>query len=254
MTKDYSDRAVEAVMPVFGDNSERVRELQTALIQRGFKEVGKADGIYGKATRKAISNFQNSIDLEVTGLAKPETFIELYKLPVKAETTTSTEASLQPQSITQTTLRKVEAGGYDTLFGNFERGSTPFKGVSVSNMTIGELTEFSRASGAYGKYVKPRLGKNTLAYKKGYTSTPMGKYQIIGPTLRDLTNRMNLPLDTVFNKETQDKMFLFLARENVRKGKTVKAKRDNLRSIWEGFKYVDNTTLDSVIKEIENNG
>ena len=254
MARDYSDRAVEAVMPVLGDSSERVKELQTALIQRGFTEVGKADGIYGKATKKAVINFQNSVDLEVTGLAEPETFIELFKLPIKAKTNTSTEASLQPQSTTQTTLRKVEAGGYDTLYGNFEKGSTPFKGVSVSSMTIGELTEFSRASGAYGKYVKPRLAKSTYASKKGYTSTPMGKYQIVGSTLRDLTNRMNLPADTVFNKETQDKMFLFLARENVAKGNTTQSKRANLRSIWEGFKHVDNTTLDSVIKEIENNG
>ena len=253
MARDYSDRAVEAVMPVFGDSSERVKELQTALIARGFKEVGKADGIYGEATRKAISNFQNSIDLEVTGLAEPETFIELYKTPVKAKATAA-EASLTPQSTTQTTLRKVEAGGYDTLFGNFEKSSTPFKGVSVSSMTVGELADFSRASGAYGQYVKPRLGKNTYAGRKGLTSTPMGKYQIVGSTLRDLTNRMKLPSDTVFNKETQDKMFLFLARENVAKGKTPQAKRKNLRSIWEGFKHVNNSTLDQIIKEIDTNG
>ena len=253
MARDYSDRAVEAVMPVFGDSSERVKELQTALIARGFKEVGKADGIYGEATRKAISNFQNSIDLEVTGLAEPETFIELYKTPVKAKATAA-EASLTPQSTTQTTLRKVEAGGYDTLFGNFEKSSTPFKGVSVSTMTLGELADFSRASGAYGQYVKPRLGKNTYAGRKGYTSTPMGKYQIVGSTLRDLTNRMKLPSDTVFNKETQDKMFLFLARENLAKAKNPQAKRENLRSIWEGFKHVDNSTLDKIIKEIDTNG
>ena len=225
MARDYSDRAVEAVMPVFGDSSERVKELQTTLIARGFKEVGKADGIYGEATRKAISNFQNSIDLEVTGLAEPETFIELYKTPVKAKDTAA-EASLTPQSTTQTTLRKVEAGGYDTLFGNFEKSSTPFKGVSVSSMTVGELADFSRASGAYGQYVKPRLGKNTYAGRK----------------------------DTVFNKETQDKMFLFLARENIAKAKNPQGKRKNLRSIWEGFKHVDNSTLDKIIKEIDTNG
>tara|TARA_B110000971_G_scaffold150347_1_gene153544 strand:- start:1562 stop:2200 length:639 start_codon:yes stop_codon:yes gene_type:complete len=162
-----------------------------------------------------------------------------------------TPAALRSSSTTQETLRKVEAKGYDTLYGNFEEGNTPFKGVSVSGMTISELTAFSQASGAYGQYVKPRLSKNTYAYKKGYTSTPMGKYQIVGSTLRDLTNRMKLPSDTVFNKETQDKMFLFLARENVAKGNTTQAKRKNLRSIWEGFKHVDNATLDQVIAEIE---
>jgi len=163
----------------------------------------------------------------------------------------NTPAALRPSSATQTTLERVEAQSYDTLYGNFEKGDTPFNGVTVSNMTIGELTEFSRASGAYGQYVKPRLGRNTYAFKQGLTSTPMGKYQIVGSTLRDLTNRMGLPPETVFNKETQDKMFLFLARENVAAGKNIAEKRKRLRSIWEGFKYVDNATLDQVIGEIE---
>lgn len=163
----------------------------------------------------------------------------------------NTPAALRPTSTTQETLRRVEAQGYDTLYGNFEQQDTPFKGVSVSNMTLGELTEFSRASGAYGQYVKPRLGRNTYAFQQGLTSTPMGKYQIVGSTLRDLTKRMNLPPDTVFNKETQDQMFLFLARENVAAGKTIPEKRKRLRSIWEGFKHVDNATLDQVIAEIE---
>lgn len=261
MARDYSDRAIEGVFPTLGDEGTKVKQLQEALIQRGFTEVGKADGIYGEATRKAVSRFQNTVDLEVTGLTDQDTYISLYKQPVKSTptldlsttgtgTTSSSEASLQPTSTTQTTLRRVEAGGYDTLYGNFEKGNTPFKGVSVSSMTIGELTEFSKASGAYGQYVKPRLAKNTYAYKNGLTSTPMGKYQIVGSTLRDLANRMKLPADTVFNKETQDKMFLFLARENVAKGKTTQAKRKNLRSIWEGFKHVDNATLDRVIQEI----
>lgn len=161
-----------------------------------------------------------------------------------------TAPALRSQSTTQQTLRAVEAQGYDTLFGNFEVQDTPFKGVSVSNMTIGELSEFSNPSGAYGQYVKPRLAKNTYAFKQGLTSTPMGKYQIVGSTLRDLAKRMNLPADTVFSKATQDSMFLFLARENIAKGKTLEAKRKNLRSIWEGFKYVDNATLNQVISEI----
>ena len=158
--------------------------------------------------------------------------------------------SLQPASVTQTTLAAVEAKGYDTLYGNFETKDTPFKGFSVSNQTVGQLIDFSQPSGEYGKYVRPRLSKATAAYKKGLTSTPMGKYQIVGGTLRDLVNRMNLPKDTVFNKATQDEMFLFLAKENIAKGKTTAQKRNNLRSIWEGFKKVDNNTLDALIAEV----
>jgi len=158
--------------------------------------------------------------------------------------------SLEPTSVTQTTLGSVEAKGYDTLFGNFETKDTPFKGFSVSNQTVGQLIDFSQPSGEYGKYVKPRLPKTTAAYKKGLTSTPMGKYQIVGSTLKDLVKRMNLPPDTVFNKATQDSMFLFLAKENIAKGKTMSQKRNNLRSIWEGFKKVDDKTLDALIAEV----
>tara|TARA_R100000951_G_scaffold88673_1_gene76740 strand:- start:7 stop:570 length:564 start_codon:yes stop_codon:yes gene_type:complete len=164
----------------------------------------------------------------------------------------SSSTSLSPASVTQSTLSAVEARGYDTLFGNYESGNTPFKGYSVSTKTVGELIDFSRPSGEYGRYVKPRLPKNTEAYKKGLTSTPMGKYQIVGGTLRDLVNRMKLPQDTVFNKATQDRMFLFLAKENIAKAKTQSQKRSNLRSIWEGFKKVDDATLDALIEEVSN--
>lgn len=165
---------------------------------------------------------------------------------------TITEASLETGSTTQQTLEAVEAKGYDTLYGNFETKNTPFQGYAVSQQTVGDLITFSDPSGEYGQYVKPRLGKQTEAYKKGLTSTPMGKYQIVGSTLRDLVNRMGLPKDTVFNKATQDSMFLFLAKENIAKGKTPSQKRDNLRSIWEGFRKVDDATLDALIAEVGN--
>lgn len=170
----------------------------------------------------------------------------------KLVTQETSEASLTPESTTQQTLEAVEAKGYDTLYGNFESKNTPFKGYSVSQQTVGDLINFSEPSGAYGRYVKPRLGKQTEAYKKGLTSTPMGKYQIVGSTLRDLVNRMGLPKDTVFNKATQDSMFLFLAKENIAKGKTISQKRANLRSIWEGFRRVDDVTLDALIAEVGN--
>lgn len=159
-------------------------------------------------------------------------------------------AALVPSSTTQQTLESVEASSYDTLFGNYEKGDTPFKGYQVSTKTIGELIDFSRPSGEYGQYVKPRLPSHTYAAQQGLTSTPMGKYQIVGSTLRDLTNRMGLSEKTVFNEETQDRMFLFLAKEAVGRSSSAAGKRKNLRNIWEGFKYVDDNTLDQIIEEI----
>ena len=161
------------------------------------------------------------------------------------------EASLQPESVIQQTLKIKEAQSYDTLYKNFEIKDTPFKDTKVSTMTLGELYDFSKPSGEYGKYVKPRLDKNTYAYRQGLTSTPMGKYQIVGTTLRNVAKQMNLPPETVFNKETQDKMFLFLAKQRVARGKTMADKRTQLREEWEGFKYVDDATMDKMIAEIE---
>jgi len=162
------------------------------------------------------------------------------------------EASLQSTSTTQQTMELVEAQGYDTLFANSETGNTPFRGTKVSTMTLGQLYDFSQPSNQYGQYVKTRLPESTEAYKKGQTSTPMGKYQIVGTTLRSVADQMGLPEDTIFNKETQDKMFLFLAKDAIGRGKTSAQQRQNLRKVWEGFKHVDNATLDKLIAEVGN--
>tara|TARA_R100001369_G_scaffold46170_1_gene72464 strand:+ start:17811 stop:18485 length:675 start_codon:yes stop_codon:yes gene_type:complete len=166
------------------------------------------------------------------------------------EAVTDVEVSLAEGSATQAAFIEYEGKNYNTLYGNFETGNTPFKDYQVSTKTVGELIEFSRASGAYGQYVKPRLGKATYAYKNGLTSTPMGRYQIIGATMRDTVNRMGLPTNTIFSKDVQDEMFLFLAREKIEMGKTPRAKRQNLRGLWEGFKKVTDAELDAVIAEI----
>ena len=90
-------------------------------------------------------------------------------------------------------------GSYDTLFYNSQMPGKPFEGTNVSQMTLDQLYEFSNPSGAYGQYVK-------RVNPEGRVSTPMGMYQIVGRTLRDFANRLNLPGDTVFNKDVQDKL------------------------------------------------
>jgi len=171
----------------------------------------------------------------------------------KAALVGDVEASLAEGSTTQTTLGKVEAKGYDTLFSNAEQSkNNPFSGYKVSTKTLGELFDFSNPSGAYGQWVKPRLPKSSYAAKKGYTATPMGKYQFVGTTLQEVARKMKLPATTVFDENTQDSMFLFLAKDTVAKAKTTEGKRRALRGIWEGFKHVNNATLNQIILEIGN--
>jgi hypothetical protein len=90
-------------------------------------------------------------------------------------------------------------GSYDTLFNNSQMPGMPFEGTNVSQMTLDELYKFSDPSGAYGQYVK---GINP----EGRVATPMGFFQIVGRTLRDFAKRLNLPGDTVFSKDVQDKL------------------------------------------------
>ena len=62
--------------------------------------------------------------------------------------------------------------------------------------------------------------------------------------------QMNLPGDTVFNEETQDAMFLFLAKDAINRGNDLDSKIANLRSVWEGFKNIPKSDLAKVIQEV----
>ena len=152
------------------------------------------------------------------------------------------------QSTTASLIERYESGGggYDTLFGQAQGSGGPFEGYKVSQKTLGELYEFSNPSGAqgtYGAYVKATNPKEVLA-------TPMGRFQFVGTTLKEVAKKMGLPDDTVFNKETQDAMFLFLARD-VMAGKSQAGKIKALRNTWDGFNKASDAELIQMIAEVE---
>lgn len=164
-----------------------------------------------------------------------------------AEQTTQ-EQNNGVQSTTASLIERYESGGggYDTLFGQAQGSGGPFEGYKVSQKTLGELYEFSNPSGAqgtYGAYVKATNPKEVLA-------TPMGRFQFVGTTLKEVAKKMGLPDDTVFNKETQDAMFLFLARD-VMAGKSQAGKIKALRNTWDGFNNASDAELIQMIAEVE---
>lgn len=154
----------------------------------------------------------------------------------------------EPKSMTADLIQRYESGsgGYDTLFGQAQGSGGPFEGVRVSEKTLGQLYEFSgaRGTGSYGAYVKEKNPEGVLA-------TPMGRYQFVGTTLKDVAQRMGLPDDTVFNKETQDSMFLWLARDVISSSNRQAGKRDALRRTWDGFRRASDRDLDQMIAEVE---
>lgn len=60
-----------------GSNGVEVQQMQQALIEQGFLS-GAADGAYGNGTAAGVSAFQESVGLEVTGIADEETQKALF--------------------------------------------------------------------------------------------------------------------------------------------------------------------------------
>lgn len=138
-------------------------------------------------------------------------------------------------------IDRTEGGGaYDTLYGYSQQGDGPFAGVDVSQMTIGELKEFSNPSGEYGQWVASR--------NNGTVATPMGRYQIVGRTLRATADAMGLPDDTVFDAATQDAMAQFLINQALSRSDTLEGKMAALRNEWHGFRSVPDATLAAAIQ------
>ena len=72
-----------------GDTGERVKILQQALIDTGFLK-GKADGVFGENTQKAVIAFQNRWNLTPDGLAGKKTLQTLEKAVSGAAAPTAT--------------------------------------------------------------------------------------------------------------------------------------------------------------------
>ncbi len=56
-----------------GDKGDLVENVQKGLLFLGYKQVGNADGIYGRDTLSAIQDFQTKHGLDVDGICGPST-------------------------------------------------------------------------------------------------------------------------------------------------------------------------------------
>lgn len=139
-------------------------------------------------------------------------------------------------------IDRTEGGAnYDTLFG-FSNNKGPFAGTQVSNMTLAEAIQFSDPKGAYGQWVKGEVGR---------VATPMGRYQIVGSTLKAAVEEMGLDPNLPFSPQIQDAIFTHLAAKRLSSATTQEEKRAGLRAEWEGFKNVSDEELDMAIAAFE---
>lgn len=88
-----------------GSRGTGVKTLQSNLAKLGFKEVGKADSIFGKNTQKAVRNFQSKYGLKADSLAGKNTLAKINQLlasqnkpkaPAPAKIVPKAPASIKP--------------------------------------------------------------------------------------------------------------------------------------------------------------
>jgi hypothetical protein len=142
------------------------------------------------------------------------------------------------------------AGNYDTLYGHSQNGGA-FDGVRVSEMTLGELRDFSNTSGEYGQWVRGSLEDSG---QRARVATPMGRWQIVGTTMRNTQAELGMSDDTVFDANTQRQMADHLAGQRLAGATTMGGKMTALRQEWEGFGNVSDRDLTRAIQQYENRG
>ncbi len=73
---ENADGISEPALSSFGSRGEEVRQIQRKLSSLGFYG-GSVDGIYGTATKKAVTAFQKSCGIKADGIAGPTTLLYL---------------------------------------------------------------------------------------------------------------------------------------------------------------------------------
>ena len=142
-------------------------------------------------------------------------------------------------------LSGVEAKNYRTLFGNAEEKKTPFKDLDITTMPMKDIFDLVKKNGKFHRF--------NLA--KGKDTTAIGKYQMVGNTLRDLKDRgilkdLGIDDDTLFDENTQDKIAVHLAERRVRPKFSIAEARKEMRDEWQGFDRLSDKELDAIIKEV----
>jgi len=211
-----------------------------------------------KAQRDASQQTQQKQGInDILSFVMKETDKETQKYSPSAEGTLGTATYLTQEEKIQRgrlgpvaeklmTAKESGSGGYDSLYDQSQKET--FKGIVPTEMTIGEVLAFQkkRGKGSYASFVKANNPSGKL-------STPVGKFQYVGDTLKDEVDKNGYDLNTKFDANMQDTVFYNHANRIIKNLKPEK-QRAILRSTWEGFKSkkaVSDKELDALIAEIQ---
>ncbi len=131
-----------------------------------------------------------------------------------------------------------------------------FTDFTPTESTLGEVLNFTKFDGEYANWSRTQGTKKT-------THTPVGKYQFVGATLRDIEKRggfddLNIDTNTLFTEDVQDKLFEWYIKDTIKSvgtDATQKEKRNKIRKRFEGATpaKVSNKELDLIIDQILSN-
>ena len=110
-------------------------------------------------------------------------------------------SKFMPTGVRQAIFKGESGGNYDILYGNSQRAGGRFAGVKLTDMTVNQALEFSKAGGEYAEWSKTQKG-----VKPGTYATPMGAYQVVGTTLKNAVKALGLKGNERMTPELQDKI------------------------------------------------
>ncbi len=174
LSRLFSDNAVENSDYIdlqYGDQNERVRQLQTRLISLGFMS-SYADGKFGTATKTAVSAFQKSAGLTSNGIATTETQSRLFSQNAPTPTPTPTP---KPETFRSAGANRV-ARVSKSIINVYEQPSTSSNVVgTMSYYTEAQLlatsTSWARVKNAFGEIGYLLLSDISIIFVK-HTATP----------------------------------------------------------------------------------
>jgi peptidoglycan hydrolase-like protein with peptidoglycan-binding domain len=118
-----------STLPKRGTGSNRVVIVQKALIAKGIKVPGGADGIFGSGVTRAIQSFQRTVGLSVTGTLNESTAIALGLIaPKVAPAPVQVATAVTPVAATPTAP--------SASVGQIPAGSLPVRGQRGENVRL----------------------------------------------------------------------------------------------------------------------
>jgi hypothetical protein len=161
-------------------------------------------------------------------------------------------SSIEPQEQVTNGLTFAESSNNpDALWKQSQKET--FKNFTPTQSTLKEVLEFTKFDGEYADWSRQQ-GQNKT------THTPVGKYQFVGATLRDIKKRgglddLNITDNTIFTEQVQDKLFEWYIKDTIKSvgtNATQEDKREKIRVRFEGAttENVSNEELDLIMEQI----